>query len=154
MKIEDFIRILKEKKCQKNEKIDFVKTLSNEDKIFDILISYYSYEENLHKILKYIFKNFIPDINYYGEEYYSNNELYDIIKSYQTFATIGKIFINLEKYKYVVVDFNDNIYHFDKPHDIFQYLINIDFFNNISETDFQIIIDYIDNLDMFYYQKE
>ena len=154
-----FIEILKSKKCvDMRERDEFMITLAygQDNELSDIIVSYHNYDYNLECVVEHIFDNIIEDDVNYFFNITSSYDAYKVVETYADFGLIGSVFLAIDEYRYVIVDdaYYD-IFTYDSISDVISnYLIDTDFFYNLSDEDFESIIDEINNHDMFYHELE
>lgn len=155
---ERFIEILKTKKCSREERDEFMVTLANGKKseLSDVIVSYYNYEDNVKRVIQYIFDDLGQGINKLYCDIMTVDDYHQIVDNHNAASVLSKIFASVDEYEYVVVDTENNeIEKYHKAGEVISdFLIGIDFFQQIEEDDFALIIDEINSYDMFYDELE
>ena len=157
MKIERFIAILQTKKCTEEERNEFMTTLANgkQNELSDIIVSHYNYENNMEKVVEYIFKTLGEDVNKLYCNVMTIDDYHQIVDNHNHPAVLRDVFGAIDEYPYVIVDSDNNVIKYDTIGKVISdFLIEIDFFLNICEEDFESIIDEINDHDMFYSEIE
>lgn len=156
MKIERFIAILQTKECAKEERDEFMKMLTNQEKLFDIIVSHFNYENNIKEIAKYILNDLGQGINRLYCDTMTIKDYHEIVDTYDSASMLSEVFAAIDEHEYIVVcTENDEISTYDTAGEVItDFLIGIDFFPQICEEDFSLIIDEINDHDMFYSELE
>lgn len=157
MNNERFIEILQTKECLEEERDKFMVTLANgkKNELSDIIVSYYNYENNMEKVVKYIFEDLGGDVNKFYCNIMTIDEYHEIVDNHSHPSVLRDIFGAIDEYPYVIVDSYDDVIKYDTIGEVISdFLIEIDFFSNICEEDFASIIDEINDHDMFYSELE
>lgn len=152
-----FIEILQTKKCSEEERNEFMTTLANgkHDELNDIIVSHYNYENNMAKVLEYIFETLGGGVNKLYCNVMTIDDYHKIVDNHNHPAVLRDIFGAIDEYAYVIVDSDDYVIEYDTIDEVISdFLIEIDFFLNICEEDFESIIDEINDHDMFYSELE
>jgi hypothetical protein len=157
MNNERFIEILKTKYAEEEERNEFMATLANGKKseLSDIIVSHYNYENNMEKVLEYIFETLGGDVNKFYCNVMTIDDYHKIVDNHSHPAVLRDVFGAIDEYPYVIVDSDDDVIEYDTIDEVISdFLIGIDFFSNICEEDFASIIDEINDHDMFYDELE
>ncbi len=152
MEIERFIAILQTKECAEEERNEFMKMLTNQEKLFDIIVSHFNYENNIKEIAQYILNDLGEGINRLYCDTMTIKDYHEIVDTYDSANTLSKVFAAIDEHEYIIVcTENEEISTYDTVSEIItDFLIGIDFFSQIYEEDFALIIDEINDHDMFY----
>lgn len=152
-----FIEILQTKKCSEEERNEFMATLANgkHSELSDIIVSHYNYENNMEKVVEYIFETIGGDVNKFYCNVMTVDDYHNIVDNHNHPAILRNVFGAIDEYPYVIVDAYDDVIEYDTIGEVISdFLIEIDFFSNICEEDFESIIDEINDHDMFYSELE